>query len=178
MCGGIVLAILLAFLLGPYVLLDVDRVEVGQDEVGVHFSVLTGELGDPLYPGAYVINPVIEEITIYSTATQQLHIAPDGNLQARTRDGQVILLTAELTYSLDPAEVNIVYSHWRDRYQDHFISPILRGLIRDVISDYEIADILEDISAIEQEIRTPLQERLAEEGFIFGSLDIEVVQPE
>lgn len=172
MCGTIIL-IILVLIFAP--LLSQETVTIHENEVGVLFNVLSGELDDPLQPGIYQINPSTQEVRVYSTSSQEFRLGAEENLQGRTNDGQIVIITASLTYKIDPQQVNMIHARWRDTYGPSFIRPTFRGVIREVISRFSLAETETKLAEIREEILANMEQRLSDEGLILENLTIDAI---
>ena len=119
----------------------------------------------PLGPGLHWIIPG-ETVRRYTIAneTYTMSIAPDegaiygdDSIAARTRDGQEIFVDASVIFSLNPVEVITVHIIWQDRYINEFVRPQARGIIRDVVSQYGVEEV---VSSKRAELTTTITDAL------------------
>lgn len=155
---------------------------VSPQQTAVIFNTLNGELEDPpRLSGTSIVVPVLQEAFIYPIEQQEYTMsgrsgegqrsAEDDSVEGRSVDGQLVFLDMTVIYSIDSAQANLVHERWRNRYQDQFIRPTIRGLARDVISTFRAEDIFgtrrtEVRDAIDSEMR----EQMLAEGFNLSSL--------
>lgn len=139
--GGIVMVVLGAGL-----------VFIPAEERGVVISVIAGGgLRDkPLEPGLHWIVPFAETVETYSIANQNytMSIAPaegvirgDDSIDARTSDGQQVKLDASVIFRINPAKVIDVHVKWKNGYVDGVIRPAVRGILRDVVSQFGVEEV-------------------------------------
>ena len=125
---------------------------VAPQEVAVVFNTINGELETPpRRSGTSIVIPVMQTATIYpieqqeytmsSTSGEGQRSAQDDSVEGRSLDGQVVFLDMTVIYSIDPVQANLVHERWRNRYQEQFVRPTVRGLARDVISNYRAENI-------------------------------------
>ncbi len=97
------------------------------------------------------IVPFFESVVTYPISQQNytMSIAPnegaiqgDDSITARTADGQEIFVDASVIFALDPAEVVKVHIAWQDRYAADLVRPLARGVIRDVVSQYRVEEVV------------------------------------
>ncbi len=150
------------------------------DQRGVVISAVNpkGYRESPLQPGLNWIVPFFENVVTYpiSKQTYTMSIAPlegqikgDDSVTARTSDGQEIFVDASVIYSIDPQEVVQVHITWQDRYPDDLVRPLSRGVIRDAVSQYGVAEVYSTLRAeMTQQIEADLQERLRVNGLILS----------
>ncbi len=123
------------------------------EERGVVISALHsgGVRPEPLQPGLRWIIPFFENVVHYpiSRQTYTMSIAPsegsiqgDDSIAARTADGQEIFVDASVIYAIDPTQVVKVHIDWQDRYTDELVRPLARGVIRDVVSQYKVEEVV------------------------------------
>jgi regulator of protease activity HflC (stomatin/prohibitin superfamily) len=104
-----------------------------------------------LEPGLHWIIPFFESVVTYpiSQQTYTMSIAPsegqivgDDSITARTADGQEIFVDASIIFSLNPQDVVKVHIAWQDRYSMDLVRPLARGVIRDVVSQYRVEQVV------------------------------------
>ena len=131
---------------------------------------------EPLAPGLHWIVPYAETVELYPTSkqtytmsakTEEGQIYGDDSIEARTKDGQRIFMDASVIYSVDPAHVVEVHLTWQGRYTDDLVRPLVRGIIRDAVSQFRVDEV---VSTKRFELRDmiyeELRDRLAENGLI------------
>jgi regulator of protease activity HflC (stomatin/prohibitin superfamily) len=123
------------------------------EERGVVISALQagGYRPEPLQPGLRWIIPYFENVITYpisrqtytmSIATSEGDIQGDDSITARTADGQEIFVDASVIYAIDPTKVVKVHIDWQARYTDELVRPLARGVIRDVVSQYRVEEVV------------------------------------
>jgi len=123
------------------------------EERGVVISAVAplGYREQALQPGLRWIIPFFESVIIYpvSNQTYTMSIAPtegqiqgDDSIAARTSDGQEIYVDASVIYAINPNSVVQVHITWQDRYTDDLVRPLARGVIRDVISQFGVEEVV------------------------------------
>ena len=154
-------------------------VTINYNEVGVVFNILSGELGDPLGPGTYVINPFTQEVTVYFTGQQEYTMRhtegdpqPHGDsISTRSSDGQEIYVDVSVLYSIDPANVNIVHQTLQDRYAENFIRPTIRGVMRETVATFTAEQLYgDDRATLEADAQERVAELMEEQGLILLDL--------
>lgn len=123
------------------------------EERGVVISALQsgGYRPEPLQPGLRWIIPYFESVITYpisrqtytmSIADREGDIQGDDSITARTADGQEIFVDASVIYAIDPSKVVRVHIDWQARYTDELVRPLARGVIRDVVSQYRVEEVV------------------------------------
>jgi regulator of protease activity HflC (stomatin/prohibitin superfamily) len=125
-----------------------------------------------LVPGLHWIVPVIEQTVIYSISNQTYtmsavsgegQVTGDDSIRARTKDGQEVIIDASVIYQIDPDKVVPLHIVWQNRYEDEFVRPEARGIIRDAISQYGVEEVVstkrvEIVNIITEEMSRSLSE--------------------
>ena len=148
------------------------------DERGVVISAVApkGYREDILQPGLRWVIPFAENVVRYpigrknytmSIAPSEGEIAGDDSITARTADGQEIFVDASIIYSVEPSQVIQVHIYWKDTYVEGLIRPLARGVIRDVISQYKVEEVVttKRLEMTEQ-FRSQMTDKLAANGLI------------
>ncbi len=173
--GGFVLLIvvLTAIVLST---ISAGLVFIEPDKRGVVISAVAqkGYREEALTPGLHWIIPFAENVVQYpiSRQTYTMSIAPsegensgDDSITARTSDGQEIYVDASVIFAIDPAQVVKVHIMWKDRYGDELVRAQARGVIRDVVSQYRVEEVVTTKRfEMADKLRTTMAEELNENG--------------
>jgi regulator of protease activity HflC (stomatin/prohibitin superfamily) len=173
-----VVTVLLLVLAGALILTTVSAglVFIQPEERGVVISALQsgGVRPAPLQPGLRWIIPFFESVITYpisrqtytmSIASSEGDIQGDDSITARTADGQEIFVDASVIYAIDPAEAVQVHIDWQDRYTDELVRPVARGVIRDVVSQYKVEEVVTTKRVeMTNQISSDMQQKLADNG--------------
>lgn len=127
-------------------------VYVESNERGVVKTVRAGGVRpQALEPGLHWILPVVEQVVTYSIsnqtytmsfASQEGQVEGDDSIRARTKDGQEVIIDASVIYRIDPSKVVQLHIVWQDNYENGVVRPETRGIIRDVVSQYGIEEVV------------------------------------
>ena len=127
-------------------------VYVESNERGVVRTIRAGGVrADALGPGLHWIVPVVEQVVTYSISNQTYtmsavsgegQVQGDDSIRARTKDGQEVIIDASVIYQIDPNKVVRLHIDWQNRYEDEFVRPEARGIIRDAISQYGVEEVV------------------------------------
>ncbi|RMF49040.1 MAG: hypothetical protein D6755_02925 [Anaerolineae bacterium] len=147
---------------------------VEPEQRGVVISALApdGYRKQALEPGLRWIIPFFERVEFYSISKQTYTMSgsvSEGQVQgndsvaARTADGQEIFMDASVLFKVDPAKVVEVHINWQKRYADDLVRPLARGIIRDIVSQYRVDEVvstrrLEMTAEIQAEMKRKLEE--------------------
>jgi prohibitin 2 len=168
--GGILLAALGLVFGALLSVISAGILIVEPTQVAVVFNTLNGQLENPRSPGTHIVVPIVQTSTIYSTAsdtyTQETGSGGgQGPVTARTSDGQEVLIEVSVLYRINPAQVNLIHQNWQNRYLDELVVPVLRGFVRDVVSDFRAEAVYSTSrEEIQNEIEERMRERLSTEG--------------
>lgn len=120
-------------------------------ELGIVISIMSGGMRqEALSPGLTWIIPFAESVITYPTdrQTYTMSIVPeegqvsrDDSIEARTADGQIVLVDASIIFQIDPTKAVDVHKKWKGEYIEKLIRPISRGVIRDAVSQYGVEEI-------------------------------------
>ena len=143
-------------------------VYVESSERGVVRTIQAGGVRkDALGPGLHWIIPVVEQVVTYSISNQTYtmsavsgegQVQGDDSIRARTKDGQEVIIDASVIYQIDPAKVVDLHIIWQNRFEDEFVRPEARGIIRDAVSQYGVEEV---VSTKRVEIVNIITEELA-----------------
>ncbi len=122
------------------------------EERGVVITVFDpGYRSQALQPGLRWVIPFAENVVIYpiskqtytmSIAASEGQVVGDDSVAARTADGQEIFVDASVIFSIDKQKVIDVHIAWQNRYINDLVRPLARGVIRDVVSQYRVDEVV------------------------------------
>lgn len=153
-------------------------VYIQPEERGVVFSAFAdgGVRKEALDPGIHWIIPFIEQVRTYPISRQTYTmsatqgegaVASDDSIRARTNDGQEVFIEASVIYSIDPANIIKLHITWQNRYTDELVRPTVRGIIRDVASQFGVEEIVStQRGVLEAEITTLMETKFKENDLI------------
>lgn len=168
--------IIIGVIIGALVLSTVSAgiVFIRPQERGVVISAIqpAGYRPQALQPGLQWIIPFAESVVVYpisrqtytmSIASYEGAVTGDDSIEARTADGQKVLVDASVIFTIDPAKIIQVHIEWQDRYTDDLVRPLVRGIIRDEVSQYGVEEVysskrLELVEKVNQELAKKLND--------------------
>jgi len=151
------------------------------EERGVVISAIApgGYRSQALDPGLHWIIPFFENVVTYpiKKQTYTMSIMPtegqivgDDSISARTADGQEIFVDASVIFAIDPAQVVQLHVIWQERYINDLVRPLARGIIRDVVSQYRVEEVVSTKRAdMTKQISTAMKEQLLNNGVIMDN---------
>ena len=149
---------------------------VQPNERGVVISAVApnGYRQEALTPGLHWIIPFFEKVVPYSISRQTYtmsgaasegQVQGDDSITARTLDGQQIFVDASVIYAINPDRVVDVHITWQNRFTDDVVRPQSRGVIRDVVSQFSVDEVVSTKRAeMAKEIRDQLSSKLDDNG--------------
>lgn len=153
-------------------------VYVESNERGVVKTVRAGGVRpEALEPGLHWILPVVEQVVTYSISNQTYTMSfipqegqqpGDDSIRARTKDGQEVIVDASVIYRIDPAKVVNLHITWQSNYESGVVRPEVRGVIRDVVSQYGVEEV---VSTKRAEMVETISQLLSE-SFSANSLEL------
>lgn len=125
---------------------------INPEDRGVVISALMpeGYRQEALEPGLAWIFPFAENVITYpiskqtytmSIASGEGQVFGDDSIEARTSDGQKVLIDASVIFSIHPDQVVELHVDWQNRYDTDLVRPVARGVIRDAVSQFGIAEV-------------------------------------
>jgi regulator of protease activity HflC (stomatin/prohibitin superfamily) len=151
---------------------------INASERGIVISAIApkGYRETALDPGLHWIIPFLESVKTYSVAKQTYtmsistgegQVQGDDSITGRTSDGQEVFIDASVIFEIDPTKVVDLHLTWQDRYTDELVRPLARGIIRDVISQFTVAEVYSTkrVDLVSQ-INTQLAAKLSDNGLL------------
>jgi regulator of protease activity HflC (stomatin/prohibitin superfamily) len=125
---------------------------INPQERGVVISAVApkGYREQALQPGLRWVIPFAENVITYqisrqtytmSASTNEGKVQGDDSIIARTADGQQVNIDASVIYYIDPDKVVRVHIDWQNRYADDLVRPLVRGVIRDAVSQFKVEEV-------------------------------------
>ncbi len=153
-------------------------VSVEPNERGVVINYLADNAvrDEPLNPGLSFVLPFFERVVKYPISKSEYTMsgsAGEGQIEgndsvaARTADGQEVFIDATVIFAVDPTQVVDVHINWQSNYTAGLVRPAVRGVIRDVVSQFGVADVYSvRRNELSEEIQTELAAILLENGLV------------
>ncbi len=149
---------------------------INPQERGVVISAVAakGYREDALQPGLRWVVPFAETVVVYpisrqtytmSSVASEGQVKGDDSIIARTADGQQVNIESSVIYYINPDKVVQVHIAWQSRYNDDLVRPLVRGIIRDAVSQYGVQEVYSGKrNELSQQITTSLNSRLETNG--------------
>ncbi len=151
---------------------------INPQERGVVISALSpkGYREQALQPGLRWVIPFAENVVTYQVSRQTYTMsisgsegqkAGDDSIDARTADGQQVKIDSSVIYYIDPDKVVQVHIQWQNRYSEDLVRPLVRGVIRDAVSQFGVAEVYgSKRSDLQSMITDQLEKRLSDNGLV------------
>jgi regulator of protease activity HflC (stomatin/prohibitin superfamily) len=126
---------------------------IDPEQRGVVVSALApgGYRPEVLTPGLNWIVPFAERVQLYAISRQTYTmsstsaegtVSGDDSVPARTKDGQQVNIDSSVVYAIDPEKIVRLNIVWQDRYENAVVRPLVRGLVRDIASQYNVEELV------------------------------------
>lgn len=120
--------------------------------VGVVVSMISprGIRSEPLRGGLNWIVPIAEYVVPYPIFIQTYTMTwrpADGthkgndSIRCRTTDGQEVIIDCSFMYAVNPNQVVQLHIDWQNRYVEHLVRPMVRGVVRDYVAKYTVDEV-------------------------------------
>ncbi len=159
-------------------LLSMSIVFVMPQQTAVIVSVMSpgGARPEAIRAGLHVLIPFLEYEALYpiswQTYTMSVRVGEgdtlgDDSISARTSDGQEVLLDTSVIFRIDQEQAVTIYIDWQDRYIEDFIRPVIRGYVRQQVSQFTVEEVNSSARAdLEALLDRLLKEEFADKGII------------
>lgn len=112
---------------------------------------------------------ISQETYTMSSVNSEGAISGDDSVPARTKDGQEILIDASVQFSIDPNKLIELHITMQNNYIERVVRPQARSIIRDVISQYGVEEVVSTKRAeMEQIITSLLNEKFSTNNLILA----------
>lgn len=125
---------------------------INPQERGVVISAIApqGYRTEALQPGLRWVIPFAETVITYpisrqtytmSAISSEGQLSGDDSIVARTSDGQQVNIDASVIYYINQDKVVQVHIDWQNRYSEDLVRPLVRGVIRDAVSQFQVEEV-------------------------------------
>jgi regulator of protease activity HflC (stomatin/prohibitin superfamily) len=149
--GGVILAVLGLIIGLLFSVVGQGIIIVEPTEVAVVVNTLTGSVEQPKRAGLHIVIPISQRVAITYPITQLEYTmssvddaggrVSDVPVEARTSDGQTVLIDVTVIFRIAPEQADDLYLSWNENYLDGFVRPTSRSIIREVVSAYSAEQI-------------------------------------
>lgn len=144
---------------------------IGAGERGVRVTL--GNVSPKvLSEGVYFKIPVLQQIVKYDVKTQKSNIITE----VYTKDIQQARINYVLNYNLDPAYAPTMHKTVGKDYYGTVVSPIVEGVLKDVVGKWIANDLISNREAATREIMASLQKEFADRGVKVTSFSLVTIK--
>jgi regulator of protease activity HflC (stomatin/prohibitin superfamily) len=91
----------------------------------------------------------------------------DDSITARTSDGQEVSIDCSVIFQIDAEQAVRIHVDWQSRYIDDFVRPVVRGIIRTLVSQYTVDEVNSSKRKdLEGELDAQVKKVFLDKGFI------------
>ncbi|HHO56529.1 MAG TPA: prohibitin family protein [Trueperaceae bacterium] len=150
--GGlaIIAGVLIAFFANAFVIVPPGR-------TGVVFNVIGGVQEQELSEGFHIVLPFLQRVTLMDTRKQTIDFVGADDISALSKEGLQIVTDATIIYRIDGTKAAELYQTVGTNYQNSIIRPTVRSKLRDVMAEFNAAEL---ISTKRQEMQVILDKSL------------------
>lgn len=160
------LAIILVFAaIGMAVLNPLVSVEPGERGVLTKFGKVQDEI---LGEGLHVIMPIVNDVHPMSVRIAKVATS----VQASSKDLQTVNSKVEVTYTLDPLNVNKIYQTLRYGYESRVIAPAIQEQVKAGTAQYTAEELITKRAEVKEAIETALKANLYENNILVDQIYI------
>jgi prohibitin 1 len=143
--GGVILAVLGLIIGLLFSVVGQGIIIVDPTQVAVVVNSLTGQVEEPKRAGLHIVVPITQRVAITEYTMSNTYDAggrvSDVPVEARTSDGQTVLIDVTVIFRIAPDQADDLYLSWNENYLDGFVRPTSRSIIREVVSAYSAEQI-------------------------------------
>ena len=139
---------------------------------GVRVSQFSGTRPGTLYPGAHVVNPLTQSITLYDLRDQVLTTsAKDGAekevsltkkqevFNVQSREGLNVGLAITVRYRLDDKKLQYIHDNLPQPVEDELVPPVVSSVFREIVPMYTVRELF---ATKREEVRSAAAERITQ----------------
>ncbi|MDR2902802.1 MAG: prohibitin family protein [Lactobacillales bacterium] len=161
----IILAVVVLIVL-PFSMSIFQTIDSGEKGVRTTFGKVSGQALDE---GLHLKIPGIQEIHIFTIRTQKVRFQTKGF----SKDVQEVEVLGTINYSINPQKVADIYTKYGKNYEKIVIEPVLFGVLKNELGQWEAANLVEGRAKSEQAIEEKLQEELTKNDIIVNRFVLE-----
>lgn len=122
---------------------------------------------DERQPGISWVMPFIDDIKVFDVRVQAFHFE---NVGAASREYQDVFLTGTVNYHIDQNGAAELYQQVGDDYAQKLIVPFFNDLVKEVVPQYGVADVLPKREEIRSRAVELLREKMAPYGITIDDI--------
>ena len=139
---------------------------------GVRVSQFSGTRPGTLYPGAHVVNPLTQSITLYDLRDQVLTTSAKHGAEkevsltkkqevfnVQSREGLNVGLAITVRYRLDDKKLQYIHDNLPQPVEDELVPPVVSSVFREVVPMYTVRELF---ATKREEVRSAAAERITQ----------------
>src|ERR1700733_1620199 len=147
---------------------------------GVRVSQMNGTVPGTLYPGAHMVTPLVEEVTLFDTRDQIFTTgvsegeksaanisAKNHLLDVQAKEGLTLGLAITVRYRLDAKRLDYIQGNLPHPVEKEIVPPTVASVWREIVPNYTVRDVF---SAKREEVRRQaaalITQKLAADGIV------------
>jgi regulator of protease activity HflC (stomatin/prohibitin superfamily) len=158
---------------------------------GVRVSEMSGTVPGTLYPGAHMVMPLVEDVSLFDTRDQVFTtgVAEDGKaaaanvstrtqlLEVQAKEGLTLGLAITVRYRLDPKKLDYIQGNLPHPVEREIVPPTVASVWREIVPNYTVRDVF---SAKREEVRQRaaglISQKLAADGIVVKEVMLRDIQ--
>jgi regulator of protease activity HflC (stomatin/prohibitin superfamily) len=184
-------SVALAMLAWGPLLVAFSIVVVPSGMAGVRVSQTSGTVPGTLYPGAHVVIPLVEDVTLFDTRDQifTTGLSEDGKavaanvaaksqlLDVQAKEGLTLGLAITVRYRLDAKRLDYIQGNLPHPVEREIVPPTVASVWREIVPNYTVRDVF---SAKREEVRQHaaglITQKLAADGIVVKEVMLRDIQ--
>ena len=134
---------------------------------GVVFNTFGGVQDRERTEGFNLVFPFLQEVTLFNAREQSVTFAAETNdaIAALSSEGLDIGVDSTVRFKITPSEASTIFQELGTDYVATLIRPKVRSLVREVVANFNAADLISSQrTAAQEEIRASLEAQLIEDN--------------
>jgi regulator of protease activity HflC (stomatin/prohibitin superfamily) len=158
---------------------------------GVRVSQTSGIVPGTLYPGAHMVVPLVEDVTLFDTRDQifTTGVSEDGKaaaanvagksqlLDVQAKEGLTLGLAITVRYRLDAKRLDYIQANLPHPVEKEIVPPAVASVWREIVPNYTVRDVF---SAKREEVRQRaagiITQKLAADGIVVKEVMLRDIQ--
>lgn len=145
---------------------------VGPGHCGVIFSRLGGVQNTSFGEGTHFKTPFVEASAVYDTKIQKY----SRETSAASNDLQDVFIKTTVNYHLNNEECSDMHQGIGKDYESRVIDPAIKEIVKSVSARYDAREIIQNRSAVKEDIRIELNDRLARNYVYLDEVSLENIR--
>lgn len=162
----LIVGVVVLFIVMPFIFTLFQTVDSGEKGVRTTFGKVSETA---LEEGLHLKIPGIQEIHVFSIRTQKKRFSTKGF----SKDVQEVEVLGTLNYTVNPDKIVEIYKRYGKEYEKIVIEPVLFGVLKNELGQWEAAKLVEGREVSERAIEDKLREELAPNDILVSRFTLE-----